>query len=63
MDAEIAAFRGLAVLLPHSAGLSEMRTYGTIRMAKSYTEELADWVSKRKAQRPRQDKNIVAFWP
>jgi hypothetical protein len=30
-------------------------------MAKSYTEELADWVSKRKAQRPRQDKNIVAF--
>src|SRR5574338_1427625 len=32
-----------------------------IRMAKNYTEELADWVSKRKAQRPRQDKNIVAF--
>lgn len=30
-------------------------------MAKSYTEELADWVSKRKAQRPRQDKNVVAF--
>ena len=30
-------------------------------MAKSYTEELSDWVSKRKAQRPRQDKNIVAF--
>lgn len=30
-------------------------------MAKSYTEELADWVSKRKAQKPRQDKNIVAF--
>lgn len=30
-------------------------------MAKSYTEELAGWVSKRKTQRPRQDKNIVAF--
>ena len=30
-------------------------------MAKSYTEELAGWVSKRKAQRPRQDKNVVAF--
>lgn len=30
-------------------------------MAKSYTEELAEWVSKRKTQRPRQDKNIVAF--
>lgn len=30
-------------------------------MAKSYTEELAEWVSKRKAQRRRQDKNIVAF--
>lgn len=32
-----------------------------IRMAKSYTEELADWVSQRTAQRPRQDKNVVAF--
>ncbi|KAI5911942.1 TraK family protein [Azoarcus sp. PA01] len=30
-------------------------------MAKSYTEELAGWVSKHKTQRPRQDKNIVAF--
>ena len=27
----------------------------------SYTEELAEWVSKRKAQRRRQDKNVVAF--
>lgn len=30
-------------------------------MAKSYTEELAKWVSERQADRPRQDKNIVAF--
>src|SRR5574340_1840461 len=37
------------------------RTDGTIRMAKSYTEELADWVSQRTTPRPRQDKNVVAF--
>jgi hypothetical protein len=30
-------------------------------MAKSYTEELADWVKKREDSRPRQDKNMVAF--
>ncbi|EDC6278224.1 TraK family protein [Escherichia coli] len=30
-------------------------------MAKSYTEQLAEWVKKREASRPRQDKNVVAF--
>lgn len=30
-------------------------------MLKSYTEELAEWVKKRGATRPRQDKNVVAF--
>ncbi len=30
-------------------------------MPKSYTEELAEWVKKREATRPRQDKNVVAF--
>lgn len=28
---------------------------------KSYTDELAAWVKKRDATRPRQDKNVVAF--
>ena len=30
-------------------------------MPKSYPEELAEWVKKREATRPRQDKNVVAF--
>ncbi|MBU0791961.1 MAG: TraK family protein, partial [Gammaproteobacteria bacterium] len=30
-------------------------------MAKSYTDELAEWVKKREASRPRQDKSLVAF--
>jgi len=30
-------------------------------MAKSYTEELAEWVKNRAASRPRKDKNVVAF--
>lgn len=30
-------------------------------MAKRYTEELAEWVKKREAARPRQDRNAVAF--
>jgi hypothetical protein len=30
-------------------------------MPKSYTDELAEWVKKREATRPRQDKNVVAF--
>jgi hypothetical protein len=28
---------------------------------KSYTDELAEWVKKRGASRPRRDKNLVAF--
>lgn len=30
-------------------------------MAKTYTEILAEWVKKRDASRPRQDKSLVAF--
>ena len=30
-------------------------------MAKRYTDQLAEWVKKREASRPRQDKNVVAF--
>lgn len=30
-------------------------------MAKSFPDELAEWVSKRKAKKPRQDKHVVAF--
>jgi hypothetical protein len=30
-------------------------------MAKSYTDELAEWVKRRDASRPRQDRNVVAF--
>lgn len=30
-------------------------------MPKIYPEELAEWVKKREATRPRQDKNVVAF--
>lgn len=30
-------------------------------MAKSFLDELAEWVSKRKAKKPRQDKHVVAF--
>jgi hypothetical protein len=30
-------------------------------MPKSYTEELSEWVKKREASRPRQDKSVVAF--
>lgn len=30
-------------------------------MAKGYTDELAEWVKKRAASRPRQDKSLVAF--
>lgn len=30
-------------------------------MANRYTDELAEWVKKREATRPRQDKSLVAF--
>lgn len=30
-------------------------------MPKTFTEDLAEWVKKREATRPRQDKNVVAF--
>ena len=30
-------------------------------MAKTYPEELAEWVKGREAKRPRQDKHVVAF--
>ena len=30
-------------------------------MPKTLTEELAEWVKKREASRPRQDRNVVAF--
>ena len=30
-------------------------------MAKNYTEELAEWVKRREASKPRQDRNAVAF--
>ena len=31
------------------------------KRSKSYTAELAEWVEKRAASRPRQDRNVVAF--
>jgi hypothetical protein len=34
---------------------------GQTVMAKRYTDELAEWVKKRDASRPRQDRNVVAF--
>lgn len=30
-------------------------------MAKNYTDQLADWVNKRKKKKPRQEKNLVEF--
>src|SRR5574338_453220 len=57
--AVIAAFWGFLQAASRRNG--GQRTNGTIRMAKSYTEELAEWVSQRTAHRPRQDKNVVAF--
>lgn len=30
-------------------------------MPRSYTQELAEWVTRAEARRPRQDKNVVAF--
>ncbi len=30
-------------------------------MARSYTDELAEWVKRRDASRPRQDRHVVAF--
>src|SRR5574338_1286740 len=55
--AVIAAFWGLFA----ARIAQELSTDGTIMMAKSYTDELAYWVSQRTAPRPRHDKNVVAF--